>query len=303
MSFESDRRDNGLGVGRPTRTPNRLGRPADRLGRVRPRTMSLAITHFVFGASATMLVVTFFLPRMRFPRTLMVLGGLWAMVPDVGKVVSAFGFVDAVHDSTWANIFWAHHFLDVIDPADTTKAAVGALAFFFVVSFVAEGVGYHLRFSEPAAGTSTRTRASSPSEAALGSDASVSTGSFAATPPFRLVHGVRRAGGLCSLVVGVGLLSFVLRTSEYTGLLVGLSLLLGLTGLVVLLEGVKPRGFARHVPGWLSTGAKTVLTLGCSLVVVALLVTLSDVSPLSVAYAGLSVLVLLQLVRLWELPI
>lgn len=255
--------------------------------------MSLAITHFVVGASATMLVVTFFLPRIRFPRTLMVLGGLWAMLPDLNKVVpSEFGFVDAVHDSAWANVFWAHHFLDTVDPADTTKAAVGALAFFFVVSLVAEGVGYHLRFSEPNTGTA-RNRSSSTSRSA----------SDVGTPPFRLAHGVRRAGGLCSLVVGVGLFSFVFRTPEYTGLLAGLGLLLCLTGVVVILEGVEPDGVARRVPELVSTGAKTALTLASSLLVVSLLVTLSDVTPLSVAYAGLTVLILLQLVRLWELPV
>ncbi|SFG70569.1 hypothetical protein SAMN04488063_2725 [Halopelagius inordinatus] len=249
--------------------------------------MSLAITHFVVGASATVLVVTFFLPRIRFPRTLMVLGGLWAMIPDLNKGVPAqFGFVDAIHDSSWANVFWAHRFLDVTDPTDTTQAAVGALALFFVVSLVAEGVGYHLRFSEPDAGTARPSAAAAPS-----------------TPPFRLAHGVRRAGGLCSLVVGAGLFSYILRTPKYTGLFAGLGLLLGLSGIVVLLEGVEPDGVVRRIPELVSTGAKTALTLGSSLLVVALLVTLSDVTPLSVAYAGLSVLILLQLVRLWELPI
>lgn len=267
--------------------------------------MSLAITHFVVGATATMLVVTFFLPRVRFPRTLMVFGGLWAMLPDLNKVVpSELGFVDAVHDSAWANVFWAHHFLDSIDPSDTTKAAVIALAVFFVVSLVAEGVGYHLRFSgsEPASGGG-RTRTSSPPETGSEARTPSPSGAFAASPPFRLAYGVRQAGGLCSVVVGTGLLSFVFRTPEYTGLAVGTGLLLELSGLVVLLEGVDPEEFARRVPSWVSTGTKTALTLGSSLVVVALLVTLSDVTPLSVAYAGISVLVLLQLVRLWELPI
>ncbi|RDI69615.1 hypothetical protein [Halopelagius longus] len=265
--------------------------------------MSLAITHFVVGATATMLVVIFFLPRVRFPRTLMVLGGLWAMIPDLNKVVpSELGFVDAVHDSAWANVFWAHHFLDTVDPSDTTKAAVLALAVFFLVSLVAEGVGYHLRFSEPAS-NGGRTRTSSPFETATESRASASSGAFAASPPFRLAYGVRQAGGLCSVVVGTGLLSFVFRTPEYTGLLAGIGLLLELSGLVVLLEGIDPDEFARRVPSWVSTGTKTALTLGSSLVVVALLVTLSNVTPLSVAYAGISVLVVLQLVRLWELPI
>lgn len=250
--------------------------------------MSLAITHFAVGASATVLVVTFFLPRIRFPRSLMVFGGLWAMIPDLNKgVPGQFGFADAIHDSSWANVFWAHRFLDVTDPTDTTQAAVGALALFFVVSLVAEGVGYHLRFSESNAGTAR------PS----------ATASTSSTPPFRLAHGVRRAGGFCSLVVGAGLFSYILRTSEYTGLLAGLGLLLGLTGVVVLLEGVEPDGVVRRIPELVSTGAKTALTLGSSLLVVALLVTLSDVTPLSVAYAGLSVLILLQLVRLWELPV
>ncbi|MFC6823398.1 hypothetical protein [Halopelagius fulvigenes] len=264
--------------------------------------MSLAITHFVVGATVTMLVVTFFLPRVRFPRTLMVLGGLWAMIPDLNKIVPGLGFVDAVHDSAWANVFWAHHFLDTVDPSDTTKAAVVALAAFFLVSLVAEGVGYHLRFSKPASGGG-RTRTPSPSETASETRTSASSGAFAASPPFRLAYGVRQAGGLCSVVVGTGLLSFVFRTPEYTGLVVGIGLLLELSGLVVFLEGIDSDEFARLVPSWLSTATKTVLTLGSSFVVVALLVTLSDVTPLSVAYAGISVLVLLQLVRLWELPV
>lgn len=258
--------------------------------------MSLAITHFAFGAGMTVIVVTLLLPPVRYPRTLMVLGGVWAMVPDLNKFVPV-RLADVVHDGAWANLFWAHGFLDATDPADTTHAAVVALAFFFVASLVAEGAGYHLRFAEVRdPRTDSRGTPSGGSGEVDGSRWTRPPGSF------RAAHGLRQAGGLCSLVVGAGLVSYVPRTPEYTGLLGGLGLLLGLNGLVVLLESATGDGLTSRVPGWLSTGTKFAATLGSSVVVVALLVTLSDVTPISVAYAGISLLVILQLLRLWDLP-
>lgn len=103
--------------------------------------MSQGVTHFAVGATATVLVVTFLLPAVRYPRSWAVVGGLWAMLPDASKLVDA-PWTLAFHDSIWADLFWAHGTLDRLDPGDSTVWATVALGAFFGATMLAERRSY-----------------------------------------------------------------------------------------------------------------------------------------------------------------
>jgi hypothetical protein len=103
--------------------------------------MSQGVTHFAVGATVTVLVVTFLIPQVRYPRSLAIVGGLWAMVPDASKLYDSSETL-AFHDSVWAELFWAHRSLDRLDPADSTVLATAALAMFFGATLLAERRSY-----------------------------------------------------------------------------------------------------------------------------------------------------------------
>lgn len=98
--------------------------------------MAMAITHFAIGMGATVLLITFLIPWVRYPRLIGLLGGLWAMVPDATKLVD-WAWLAWAHDSRLADVFWLHATLDDTLP-DTTEVAVVALLFLVVATAVAE---------------------------------------------------------------------------------------------------------------------------------------------------------------------
>ena len=107
--------------------------------------MSMAIGHFAFGTSCTM-VVFHMLPlririKMRIAQIFIVtLGGMWAMLPDVALLSNLLrrlkvpghtifiSYAHAFHASRWANICFFHQFMDSIDKNDSVLVA-GALVF------------------------------------------------------------------------------------------------------------------------------------------------------------------------------
>lgn len=99
----------------------------------------MAVTHFAVGAAVTVLLATYLLPGIRYPRAVSILGGLWAMVPDahwVSPVVAAE--LNAVHRSPVVDVFWFHHLLDTLDPTDSKAVAVAALVGLLVATALAE---------------------------------------------------------------------------------------------------------------------------------------------------------------------
>ena len=124
----------------------------------------MAIGHFAVGASGAMVLFHMLPLRIRFKMRLgqvfvIVLGGLWAMLPDIAQFtdlmhrfndrywvrVNVFkqtglsdltGFinrVDAFHHSRWANICFFHRFMDVFDKNDSALVS-GALVFVMAVT-------------------------------------------------------------------------------------------------------------------------------------------------------------------------
>lgn len=101
--------------------------------------MSFAIGHFAVGAAAMTLIVGVVAPGFRFKSTVIVLSGLWAMVPDAYLASpNYFGWLEAVQGSSQANLFWFHHALDVADPTDSPGFAARLVLVWLVVTVAVE---------------------------------------------------------------------------------------------------------------------------------------------------------------------
>ncbi len=112
--------------------------------------MSMAIGHFAVGTSATMVAYQMLPLHMRMKTRIaqffiFALGGLWAMLPDLnnftgimyylnddywtkielfeGTILSDFTVIinriEALHESNWANIFFLHRLMDIVDKNDS----------------------------------------------------------------------------------------------------------------------------------------------------------------------------------------
>lgn len=97
----------------------------------------------------TTLVVTILLPRSWFPRTIVVAGGLWALLPDLYWVSPvATGRLKEIHQTAvWTDLFWLHRTLDQVDPSDSKLVVVVMAMFFLVATAIAEARDY--RAPEP----------------------------------------------------------------------------------------------------------------------------------------------------------
>jgi len=127
--------------------------------------MSMPIAHFAAGASCTMVIFHILPLRIRIKiRTaqvaIIMLGGLWAMVPDIARSrnlllrfndnywvkINLFGLIrapdltalinriPAFHNSSWANIYFFHHLMDALDKNDSVL--VSALLILVMVLIV-----------------------------------------------------------------------------------------------------------------------------------------------------------------------
>ncbi|WP_255197380.1 hypothetical protein [Halorarius litoreus] len=101
--------------------------------------MSLAIAHFAFGAAITVLVVTYLVPGVRYPRLVALLGGVWAMVPDVHWVSPvAAAQLKAIHGSPVVDVFFLHHTLDALDAGDSKVVGAALVGLLVVATALAE---------------------------------------------------------------------------------------------------------------------------------------------------------------------
>jgi hypothetical protein len=107
--------------------------------------MSQGITHFSVGATATAFLVTL-LPSCPYPRTLVLLGGVWALVPDVAKLLP-HPLLQRFHRSVWADLFWFHRTLDRFDEEDSARVGALSLSVLVVLTALLERRSH--RVSEP----------------------------------------------------------------------------------------------------------------------------------------------------------
>ncbi|MGB9963321.1 hypothetical protein ACOZ32_14215 (plasmid) [Halobacterium sp. MBLA0001] len=118
--------------------------------------MSMALTHFAVGGTLTAVVALYLLPPTKYARTLVLFGGGWGMIPDIHWVTPVYAAeLKALHSSVFANVFWLHETLDVLDPMDSRVVGALALAVFLVTVSLSDHWSYTTR--ERAVNTSDTT--------------------------------------------------------------------------------------------------------------------------------------------------
>lgn len=109
----------------------------------------MAIAHFAVGTMATALLLALAAPRLLHSPTVLVAGGVWAMVPDVHHVLpTGSELVRSFHMSVWSNAFWFHHYLDRIDP-ENSRPFAGALVLGLLVVLAACELFARMRGTSP----------------------------------------------------------------------------------------------------------------------------------------------------------
>ena len=116
--------------------------------------MSLWGTHFAVGASCTAVAVSAVAPDLRGRYVVIVLGGFWAIVPDVHWIVPVLRPVTkpVIHDSPLADLFWFHGTLDAWDAGDSAVLSGGSMLGLVVVLLGLE-LGRRARDNTDTAGT------------------------------------------------------------------------------------------------------------------------------------------------------
>lgn len=102
--------------------------------------MSLAVTHFALGAGLMQLVLVLAQSRIRYRESLVVLSGLWALVPDAHYVSPVFqGPLSQIKFTVVGNLFWFHSFLDSVQQGEgTRRGAALALGFLLACTALSE---------------------------------------------------------------------------------------------------------------------------------------------------------------------
>jgi len=107
--------------------------------------MSLAVTHFAFGAAMTVLLVWAVAPGHRYRTTLVVLGGLWALVPDLHYVLppGLGGAIRNIKRTVFGDVFWFHATMDgLVQGEGTREGAAVALGFLLLTVIFSEWFGH-----------------------------------------------------------------------------------------------------------------------------------------------------------------
>lgn len=245
--------------------------------------MSLAITHFAVGGILSTIVLLYLLPPTRYARSLVLLGGVWGMIPDLHQISPVFtAQLRAYHHSPFANIFWLHETLDVIDPGDSTILATLALGAFIVTALFGDWWSYTAR--EHAATTSESVVGTLRSVVVLG----------------RIAGGAGIATGSIYLALAV----FHPGVREFLVLYLGIGTILLVSGLFGLTAEITVSPLSRLLPNAFLLVVRVVLGIGAVAAGTGLLVAplRFGISSLSVVYAGLGSTLLLHvllLARVW----
>lgn len=99
--------------------------------------MGLAITHFALGAGTMQLLLGAAAPGYRYRQSLVVVSGLWALVPDLHYVSPILqGPLSQIKFSVLGNAFWFHHALDSLHPGRGTREMAAVMLAFLTVATV-----------------------------------------------------------------------------------------------------------------------------------------------------------------------
>lgn len=95
--------------------------------------MSLAVTHFAFGAGMALLVMAAWFPDYDRPWTFAVCSGLWALIPDFHYVVPTMTErFPSYMFHVFGNVFWMHASLDGLHQGRGTREMAGVMLLFLL---------------------------------------------------------------------------------------------------------------------------------------------------------------------------
>ncbi|QZP38251.1 hypothetical protein [Halobaculum magnesiiphilum] len=99
--------------------------------------MSIALTHFAFGALCMTLLLAYLPVRTRYFMAISVASGVWAMMPDFWRVSPIYenAFREIGH-SAFGNVFWLHPLFDQADPSDSYRLAAVMVGVYFLVGMI-----------------------------------------------------------------------------------------------------------------------------------------------------------------------
>lgn len=101
-----------------------------------------ALVHFTVGVFMAILVLVFVDRPVRQEFLAMFLSGFWGLIPDGYWILREFGVKGPVncwksfHQTTYANLFWFHRFIDSIETGRNNLEAGISLAVLFVFVLV-----------------------------------------------------------------------------------------------------------------------------------------------------------------------
>lgn len=251
--------------------------------------------HFAVGATCTTVLLWLLWPSVEHRVTIVVFGGLWAMIPDVGKLDSfETEAVLAFHDSAAANLFWGHQYLDVLDTGDSPEFSALALGLFFVVSAVLEATSVWSRRRRIASTTGDGRPVRNPDRSTGEGTHWPAVAGVAPTVVVRLAVAVLVVGVGAALVVA----PFVSDVAS-VGILVGTGAVLALLGADVLLGDVRfATLLTRVVPAPVRLTAVVALALAAASLALVLLLRVRPLTERSIPYGALAFLLVVLLVRL-----
>lgn len=236
--------------------------------------MSIALAHFAVGASLATVAVLYFIPELPYERVVILLSGVWAMIPDVAKLgLGSPRQATVLFDSVWANVFWFHQRLDVIDATDSVRFAAVAVGVFIGVTALAERWEYTIREHVPEETGSRGANVRSLAVLVL----VLSVGSLA-------------AGGL--VLAG----AFVVEA--FTVLYIGTGAMLGICGLLgitTVSTQTDHETWWQHLPDWLRLPVQTAITFGVLIIAGGLTTSLRTLGQADGIYLGVALVLVVLL--------
>ena len=99
--------------------------------------MSIALTHFAFGALCMTFLLAYLPVRTRYFMALSVASGVWAMMPDFWRVSPIYETaLRELGHSVFGNVFWFHPLFDQADSSDSYRLAAVMVGVFFLVGMI-----------------------------------------------------------------------------------------------------------------------------------------------------------------------
>ena len=99
--------------------------------------MSIALTHFAFGALCMTFLLAYLPVRTRYFMALSVASGVWAMMPDFWRVSPIYETaLRELGHSVFGNVFWLHPLFDRADVGDSYRLAAVMVGVYFLVGML-----------------------------------------------------------------------------------------------------------------------------------------------------------------------